>query len=375
MADRLAARRHLDGGRDGVAANAATQEVSMGTALEMGSDATGNGSPQGTALGREQRPQRATAATYQRLADADRGTGGESLADFLGYFSIGLGMAEFVAPTLMSRLIGVKHPDEQSISTMRLMGVREIGHGLSILSNQFPAKAVWSRVAGDAIDLALLGKTFANPENDRGRTTFATLNVLAVTALDVMAARQLSQQPDTRANAGKHDGIVRTKRSVTVARPVEEVYAAWRDFTRFPEFMRHLESVTDLGDGRTHWKALAPAGQTVEWDAVTTADQPNELIAWRSVEGAEVYNAGTVRFMPAPGDRGTEVRVELEYKPPFGKLGSKVAMLWREEPGQQVQDDLRHFKQVMELGEIVLSDATKQRGPHPAQPNTEPVQL
>jgi uncharacterized membrane protein len=88
-----------------------------------------------------------------------------------------------------------------------------------------------------------------------------------------------------------------------------------------------------------------------------------------------VYNAGEVRFMPAPGGRGTEVRVTLEYDPPFGKLGSKVAMLWREEPGQQVQDDLRHFKQVMETGEILFSDATKQRGPHPARPNTRPVEL
>jgi uncharacterized membrane protein len=82
-----------------------------------------------------------------------------------------------------------------------------------------------------------------------------------------------------------------------------------------------------------------------------------------------------VRFQPAPGGRGTELRVTLEYDPPFGKLGSKVAMLFREEPGQQVADDLRHFKQVMETGEIVLSDATKQRGPHPARPNDKPVQL
>jgi uncharacterized membrane protein len=113
----------------------------------------------------------------------------------------------------------------------------------------------------------------------------------------------------------------------------------------------------------------------VEWDATTTEDVPNERISWRSDEGAAVYNAGTVRFQPAPGGRGTEVRVEFEYDPPFGKLGSKVAMLFREEPGQQVQDDLRHFKQVMEIGEIVLSDATKQRGMHPAQPDDKPVEL
>jgi uncharacterized membrane protein len=77
--------------------------------------------------------------------------------------------------------------------------------------------------------------------------------------------------------------------------------------------------------------------------------------------------------MKAPGDRGTELRVTLEYDPPFGKLGSKIAMLWREEPGQQVQDAVRHFKQVMETGEVLLSDATKRRGPHNAQPDNKPI--
>jgi uncharacterized membrane protein len=113
----------------------------------------------------------------------------------------------------------------------------------------------------------------------------------------------------------------------------------------------------------------------VEWDATTTEERENELISWRSDEGAVVYNAGTVRFQPAPGGRGTEVRVEFEYDPPFGKLGSKVAMLFREEPGQQVMDDLRHLKQVMETGDIVLSDATKRRGMHPAQPSDKPTKL
>jgi uncharacterized membrane protein len=258
---------------------------------------------------------------------------------------------------------------------MRLMGLREIGHGLAILSNQHPVKAVWSRVAGDALDLALLARTWANPENDRGRTLFATLNVLAVGAVDLITAQQLSQQEETETRALMDDGIVRTRRSITVNRPVAEVYAFWRDFTNLPRFMRHLESVTVLDERRSRWKALAPAGRHVEWEAEITEETPDRLIAWRSLPGADVPNGGRVEFLPAPGGRGTEVRVTLEYDPPFGKLGSKVAMLWREEPGQQVYDDLRHFKQVLETGEIVLSDATKQRGPHPAQPNTTPVQL
>jgi uncharacterized membrane protein len=160
-----------------------------------------------------------------------------------------------------------------------------------------------------------------------------------------------------------------------VGRPVEEVYAYWRDFENLPRFMRHLEVVRVIDDRRSHWVARAPAGKTVEWDAEITEDRPNELIAWHSLEGADVHNGGSVRFLRAPGGRGTEVRVEIEYVPPLGKLGSKIAMLWREEPGQQVQDDLRHFKQVMETGEIVVSDATKQRGPHPAQPDDLPVEL
>jgi uncharacterized membrane protein len=321
------------------------------------------------------RPRDEATEPYQRLADEDRGTGGESLADFLGYFSIGLGLAEALMPTVMSRVIGVKEPDERSRTTMRLMGLREISHGIAILSNQQPEKAVWSRVAGDALDLALLGKTLSNPDNDRGRTLFATATVRAVTALDVMCAKQLSKQPDTIANAGVDKGIIRTKRSITVHRPIEEVYAFWRNFENLPHFMRHLESVAVMDDSRSHWVAKAPAGKSVEWDAEMTEDRPNELIAWRSLPGADVYNAGEVRFNPAPGNRGTEVRVTLEYDPPLGKLGSKVAMLFREEPGQQVQDDLRHFKQVMETGEIVLSDATKQRGMHPAKPDNEPVEL
>ena len=338
--------------------------------------AAGMSTPVGTALDEESRPSIETAQRSQQIADADRGTGGESLADVLGLFSIGLGLAEFAMPGVMARVVGIDHEDRQNRTLMRLMGMREISHGVAILSKQQPTKAVWSRIAGDALDLALLGKALSNPRNDRGRTLFAAANVLAVTALDVMAARQLSSQPQTVANAGADKGIIRTKRSITVRRPVEEVYAFWRNFENLPQFMRHLESVTVLEGGRrSHWVAKAPAGQTVEWDAETTEDVPNELIAWRSLPGASVYNAGEVRFAPAPGGRGTELRVTLEYDPPFGKLGSKVAMLFREEPGQQVADDLRHFKQVMETGEIVLSDATKQRGPHPARPNDAPIQL
>jgi uncharacterized membrane protein len=351
------------------------QENRMETSFETGIDtAYPNDGTIGSAIGKNARPRVTTTARYQRLADEDRGTGGESLADFLGFFSIGLGLAQVAMPGVMSRVVGIDHDDDQNLMVMRLLGMREISHGVAILSNQQPVKSVWSRVGGDVLDLALLGKALSNPNNSRGRTLFATANVLAVAALDYMCAKQLAKQPKTVANAGADTGIIRTKRSITIGRPIEEVYAFWRDFTNLPQFMRHLESVTVTGDRRSHWVAKAPAGKRVEWDAETVDERENELISWRSLPDSDIYNAGTVRFQKAPGGRGTEVRVELEYDPPFGKLGSKVAMLFREEPGQQIQDDLRHLKQVLETGEIVVSDATKQRGMHPAVPDGKPVE-
>jgi uncharacterized membrane protein len=149
---------------------------------------------------------------------------------------------------------------------------------------------------------------------------------------------------------------VKVEKSVTVNRPPEEVYRFWRDFQNLPRFMNHLESVSDLGSGRSHWVAKAPAGKTVEWDAEVYNEKENELIAWRSLEGADVDNAGSVRFEPAPEGRGTTVRVTLKYDPPAGKLGSLVAKLWGEEPSQQIEEDLRRFKQVMEAGEIPTTE-------------------
>jgi uncharacterized membrane protein len=345
----------------------------MKTVLEKQARMSGGDGVVGAALIPAARPRPATTTRYQRMADADRGTGGERLADFLGFFSLGLGLTQVVAPNLLAHLVGIRRPDADTASTMRLLGLREIGHGVAILGNMQPRKAVWSRVAGDALDLVLLGRVVANPENDRGLALFATTSVAAVTALDVMCATQLAIQPETDKHVGADKGIVRTHRSITIGRPADEVYGYWRALENLPRFMRHLKSVREIDERRSHWIARGPAGKEVEWYAETTGDVLNEMISWRSVPGSDVYNAGTVRFVPAPGNRGTEVHVELEYKPPFGKLGSKLAMLWREEPRQQLADSLRHFKQMMEIGEILVSDATKQRGPHPAQPSGEPV--
>jgi uncharacterized membrane protein len=154
----------------------------------------------------------------------------------------------------------------------------------------------------------------------------------------------------------RHNRGIKIEKSMTITKSPEELYTFWRNFSNLPRFMNHLESVTELDGKRSHWVAKAPAGMTVEWDAEIINEEKNELIAWRSLEGATVPNAGSIRFEPAPANRGCVVRVSLSYEPPGGALGSKIAKLFGEEPGQQIEEDLRRFKQLMETGEIASTD-------------------
>jgi uncharacterized membrane protein len=279
------------------------------------------------------------------------GVSAEQLAQGLGWFSIGLGLAELLAPRGVAKIAGVRG----NTALIRLFGLREIASGIAIFAQgRRPAAAVWSRVAGDALDLAALAAAAASPGSNKGRVAFATANVLAVTALDVLCAQRLSGGNQNRGEGGTNQ----VKKSLIINRAPEELYQFWRDFENLPRFMKHLKDVRVTGDGRSHWVASAPAGTSVEWDAEVTEDRPNELIAWRSLEGSEVENKGSVRFDPAPGNRGTIVRVEIEYTPPGGALGAAVAWLSGTDAGQQAQESLRCFKQVMETGEVVVSDGT-----------------
>jgi uncharacterized membrane protein len=154
------------------------------------------------------------------------------------------------------------------------------------------------------------------------------------------------------ASLGAGEGI-RVEQEIAVQRPREELFRFWRDLENLPRFMDHLESVTVLDPRRSHWVAKGPAGTRVEWDAEIHNEIGNELIAWRSLPGSNVEHAGSVHFSPTDG--GTRVRVVLRYDPPAGGLGAGVARLFGEEPSQQVADDLRRFKQVMEAQEVVPS--------------------
>ena len=302
--------------------------------------------------------------------------GAERRARGLGWFSIGLGLAQIGAPRSLARLIGIRDDDETR-NTMFAIGLREITSGIGILSSPQSAGWVWTRVGGDLMDLALLGRSM-NACNDKSRVAAATAAVAGVTIVDFMTSQQLSRQgngTERRANGAgavqQHraiSGEVHVTETITIRRPRQEVYGFWHNFENLPRFMAHLESVQVLDNNRSHWKAKAPAGTTVEWDAETIEDRPDELISWRSLPDATVPNSGSVRFKDAPGDRGTEVQVELRYQPPGGKIGALLAKLFGEEPQQQVKGDLRRFKQVMETGEIVHSDSSIHTGMHPAQP-------
>lgn len=337
------------------------------------------------------------------------------LANGLGWFSIALGVAQLVAPRQVAQLIGVDEDASQGV--MRAVGLREIASGIGILSQPESQRANWvkARVGGDVMDLALLGKAYIAGDNDQGKVTTALVAVAGITALDLFCSQQLdSRQPEPQGAqgewdfqqggggqarrdpgrdssrdqgrsaqrgqqpqqipVGKEEKGIHVVKAVTINRPPEELYQFWHNFENLPRFMSHVQSVQTLDERRSHWKVNAPANTTVEWDAEIIDDQPNRRIAWQSLPDAGVRNAGSVRFEPANGSRGTRMTVELQYEPPLGKLGATVAKLLGEEPEKQVYDELRAFKQVMELGEVTRSDGSPwgpQLAQRPAQPPSE----
>ncbi len=306
---------------------------------------------------------------------------GRTVARGLVSFSLSLGLLQVPPPNRFSTWIGVP-PRSDRRAGVRAVGARELGAAAGLLAQPRPVW-MWSRVAGDAMDLALLARAARSGDTRRDRVGGAIAGVAAITAVDVLGTVLVTREAaknGSGSRSGEEAGRLTGDKSarlvtaaVTVNRPREEVYAFWRDFTRLPQFMLHLEEVRELdAEGRrSHWKANAPGGATVEWDAELIEDRPNERISWRSLEGADVTNAGTVRFEDAPGGRGTRVHVDLEYSAPGGAFGTIVARLAGEEPRQQTWDDLRRFKQVLEIGEIVRSEGTigeRRIRQRPAQP-------
>ena len=297
-----------------------------------------------------------------------RSDDGERLARALGVFSVGLGLAQILAPHGVARAIGVDDDDENR-KTMRAVGFREIATGVGLLTRQRPAPFAWGRVTGDAMDLAMLGRAFSSRRNDHNRLAAATAAVAGVTILDIIASQRLSRAGNGTSIGGpaRRQGI-RVRKAITINRPPEEVYAFWRNLENLPRFMAHLESVRVLDDRRSYWKVAAPLGTTVEWTAEIIEDRPNELIAWRSLEDAEVPNSGTVRFTPAPGGRGHRGPRRAEVRPARrrGRRHDRQAVRTRS-PRSRWTATCAGSSRCMETGEVVHSDASIHAAPHPAR--------
>lgn len=145
---------------------------------------------------------------------------------------------------------------------------------------------------------------------------------------------------------------VHVKQAITIDKPIAEMYTFWRNLENLPRFMDHLEAVRVTGPDRSHWVAKGPAGMRVEWDAEINNEVENQVIGWRSLPGSDVTSAGSVNFDEGGPERGTRITVHLQYEPPAGKLGAWFAKLLGEEPNQQIREDLRRLKALMEAGEV-----------------------
>jgi uncharacterized membrane protein len=258
----------------------------------------------------------------------------DSLARGLGWFSVGLGLAQLLAPRTVCRIAGL--PPAPMLT--RLCGMRELACGIGIITQRNPAPWLEARVAGDAMDLAFLAVAAPLSSSSGGRLSAAVAGVAAVAALDVYCSREL---------AGKRAAPVHIATSITIDRPPEALYAFWRDLANLPRVMPHLKSVRIIDSLRSHWTAHGPDGP-IEWDSEIIDDTPNQRLAWRSLEGSPVYNAGSVRFDASPDGPGTRVTVELLYDPPTGAIGTSLSKLLGR--SGEIRADLTAFQRLVESG-------------------------
>lgn len=303
--------------------------------------------------GQDARTTRGAPSVSQRGRDGRKPSGlkdlnEEQLARGLGWFSIGLGLAEVLAPRGIAKIAGA---GGNHTGLIRLFGLREIASGIGIFAQgKRPAAAVWSRVAGDALDLAALGAAFASPRSSKGRVAFATANILAVTAIDVLCAQQLGKS----AKPGEHG--VNVESFITINRSPAELYRLWREPRTLGQIMGHFAEINTNGENSARWSVRVPLGQSIEWDARIVEDRPDEFVRWESAEGASVPNEGSVQFRPATGNRGTEVRLGFSFDPPGGVLGSAAASLLSVVPDALAAKALRRFKALVETGEIPTTE-------------------
>jgi uncharacterized membrane protein len=246
----------------------------------------------------------------------------ERIAESLGWFSLGLGVAQLLAPGGLNRLAGIRD-DAAARGAQRIVGVREVGAFAAIMADRpRPALPLWSRVGGDLMDLALLGRAWQGKRESAPRLALAIGSIVGVTGLDIYAAIRHTEaerrDPKSEGSAAG-GGPMEVKAAVTVRKSREEVEPAWRTF--------------ESDGGLSGWHSTAAA------------------------EDGDGNGAAQLRFLEAPGDQGTEVHVALSYEPTAGRVGEVLAKALGGDPMQRVKDDLRRFKQVAETGQVVRSEA------------------
>ncbi len=218
--------------------------------------------------------------------------------------------------------------------------VSKVERAASIVGGTFLAYVGARRRDAWGAGLAILGAGLLR----RGITGYCyTYQYLGVRTAEVGQGRNISIP---------YEMGVKVQRAITVSRDRGEVFRFWRNLENLPKFMKHLKSVKVTGERTSHWVANAPAGRTVEWDAEIINEDENEIISWRSLEGSTVPNAGSVRFSDATGNRGTEIRISLQYNPPGGVVGALFAKMFGEEPEQQITEDLGRLKAMIESGQV-----------------------
>jgi uncharacterized membrane protein len=275
-----------------------------------------------------------------------------TLAEGLGWFSVALGAAAIIAPKTLGALSGVSRR-----GVARSVGVRELATGIGILTQRNPAPWLWSRVVGDVIDLAVLATGMRPGSPTRGRAALSFATVTGILAVDALAASHLTRHaghPLVSGVAAPTDLYFET--SIATTRSPEECYLFWRNVENLPRFMTSLESVKVLDERCFRWVAKGPDTTRLEWDCEITEDRPGGALAWRTLNGAQIPNAGSVLFEPAPEGRGTIVRLSIHYSPIGGRLTTALAKLLRQDPQTQVQEGLRRFKQLLEAGEIATTN-------------------
>jgi uncharacterized membrane protein len=299
-----------------------------------------------------------SAVVTQRTARED------PLARSLGWLSLGLAVPPLLRPGGFVRALGLDDAPAR-LAAAQFVGARELASAAALLGFYSPA-GLWARVGGDVMDLAMLTKPLIKRNGrDLRRTAAAAAAVAGILAVDAYAAVTRSQSHSMPETTG----------TTTINKPPEEVYRYWRQLDSLPSFMAHLEAVRVTGERTSHWQTVQIGGRHAEWDAEIIEDVPGRRIAWQSTERADIRNEGTVEFRPAPGGRGTEVHVRLRYALPAGRIGELMARILGEDPRQQLDDDLRRLKQVVETGEVVRSEGapagkrSRHEFPqHPARP-------